>query len=93
MRAPRITTALKDNQHDVSSSEASSTETVTASMDGRIVRGSYAVGGRKLVVISDYGSASAETGGLPDSDLAVMMLRDILKTWRMSKTYSPKTDP
>ena len=88
-----MTTVLKDNQNDASSSEASSTETVTASLDGRIVRGSYSVGGRKMVVISDYGSASAETGGLPDSDLAVMILRDILKTWRMSKTYSPKAYP
>ena len=85
-----MTTAPRDNQHNGSGGEASSTETVTASMDGRIVRASYSVGGRKMLVISDYGSASAETGGLPDSDLAVMILRDILKTWRMSKTYSPK---
>ena len=93
MRAPRKTTGLKVIEQDAGGGEGSSTEMVTASMDGRIVRGSYAVGGNKMVVISDYGSASAETGGLPHSDLAVMILRDILKAWRLSKSCSPKTRP
>jgi hypothetical protein len=52
---------------------------VSAVMDGRVVEGVYQVRGREITVSCRFGSASSETGGLPDADLAVMLLRDIIK--------------
>ncbi len=69
-----------DDDSDPKAGAAHDPDFVTAMYDGRLVEATYWREGCFLKVSSAFGSRRGPRGGLPDRDLAVMFLRDILKS-------------